>query len=97
MLEFQVINVQRHAHETETLSRFWTLSRQILVRTSGPVFHKRSSRVCKSNLKKVYKACYKLSEKSEDSFRTCWSEKIKGSEVECFVLSFTDAELLAQI
>ena len=38
MLEFQVINVQRHAHETETLSKLWTLSRQILVRTSGPVF-----------------------------------------------------------
>ena len=38
MLEFQVINVQRRAHETETLNKLWTLSRQILVRTFGPVF-----------------------------------------------------------
>ena len=60
-------------------------------------FHEGSARVCKSNSKKVYKSCYKLSEKSENSFRTCWSEKIKGSEVGYFVLSYADAELLAQI
>ena len=40
MLEFQVINVQRHVHETEALGEFWTFSRQSLVRTSGPVFTK---------------------------------------------------------
>ena len=40
MLEFQVINVQIHVHETEALNKFGSLSRQILVRTYGPVFTK---------------------------------------------------------
>ena len=55
MLEFQVINVQRHVHETKALSKFWTLSRQSLVRTSGQVFTKASVRVCQGNTKKVKK------------------------------------------
>ena len=40
MLEFQVIHPQRHVSETETLSKLWTVPRQSLVLTSGPVFTK---------------------------------------------------------
>ena len=38
MLEFQVITPQRHVLETETFSKFWTFTKQDLVRTYGPVF-----------------------------------------------------------
>ena len=31
---------QRHIHETEALSKFWTVPRQSLVTTFGPVFTK---------------------------------------------------------
>ena len=40
MLGCQVLNPQRHVHETEALSKFWTVPRQSLVTTSGPVFTK---------------------------------------------------------
>ena len=31
---------QRHVHETEALSKFWSVPRQSLVTTNGPVFKK---------------------------------------------------------
>ena len=55
MLEFQVINVQRHVLEIKALSKFWTFSRQNWVRTSGPVFIKDQSEFARGNSKKVTK------------------------------------------
>ena len=48
MLGFQVITSQRHVLETEILSKFWTLSKQSLVRTSGPVFTKAQSELARA-------------------------------------------------
>ena len=66
MLEFQVINVQRHVHETKALSKFWTLSRQSLVRTSGPVFTKVQSEFARVIQKKLTKHIASLLESMRD-------------------------------
>ena len=55
MLGFQVITPQIHVHETEALSKFWTLPRQSLVRTSGPVFTKIQSEFARAIQRRVTK------------------------------------------
>ena len=63
MLGFQVMTPQRHVRETEALSKFWTIPRQSLVTTSGPVFTKVQSefaRVIQIRLQSMLQASWEV-------------------------------------
>ena len=47
---------QRHVHETEALSKFWTVPRQSLVTTSGIIFTRIQSEFARV-IKKRFKKC----------------------------------------
>ena len=82
MLGFQVITSQRHVLETETLSKFWTPSRQSLVRTSGQVFIKALVRVCQGNSKKVKKRAANFLESLETPSEHAGARRYKDQRLD---------------